>query len=102
MERGLKSEAARSKTRKINAAIGPDVKRFSHQIKRTRFSVHTPTCVGSLSSSPRTTMAPGFTTHSAKTLRSIERSSASVALPRGPFSAAFTTNIAGFDLRHTG
>ena len=48
------------------------------------------------------TMAPGFTTHSAKTLRSIERSSASVALALGPFSAAFTTNIAGFDLRHTG
>ena len=36
----MKSEAAKFKTRKINAAIEPDVKRFSHQIKRTRFSAH--------------------------------------------------------------
>jgi hypothetical protein len=38
---GLKSEAARFKTRKINAAIASNVKRLSHQFKRTRFSAHT-------------------------------------------------------------
>jgi hypothetical protein len=37
----LKREAPRFKSRKISAAITPDVKRFSHQIKRTRFSAHT-------------------------------------------------------------
>jgi hypothetical protein len=34
----LKNETPRFKRRKISAAIAPDVKRFSHQIKRTRFS----------------------------------------------------------------
>jgi hypothetical protein len=43
-------------------------------------------------------MDPGFTTHSAKTRRSIERSSASVASLHGPFSAASITNIAELDL----
>jgi hypothetical protein len=34
----LKSEAPRFRSRKISAAIAPDVKRFSHQIKRARVS----------------------------------------------------------------
>jgi hypothetical protein len=50
----------------------------------------------------RPIMGPGFTTHSAKTRHSIERSSASVASLHDPFSVAFITNIAEFDLRHTG
>jgi hypothetical protein len=37
----LKNEAARLKSRKISAAITPDVNRFFRQIKRTRFSAHT-------------------------------------------------------------
>jgi hypothetical protein len=37
----LKSEATRFKNKKISATIVADVKRFSHQIKRTRFSAHT-------------------------------------------------------------
>jgi hypothetical protein len=37
----LKGEATRFKNRKISATIVADVKRFSHQIKRTRFSAHT-------------------------------------------------------------
>src|SRR5258708_13200070 len=38
----LKSEAARFKRRNISAPIAADVKRFCRQIKRTRFSAHTP------------------------------------------------------------
>jgi hypothetical protein len=38
---GLKSEAAKFKRTNISAAIAADVKRFCHQIKRTRFSAHT-------------------------------------------------------------
>src|SRR5262249_54039178 len=37
----LKSEETRFKNRKISPAIVADVKRFSHQIKRTKFSAHT-------------------------------------------------------------
>jgi hypothetical protein len=37
----LKGEVARFNSRKISAAIAPDVKRFSRQIKRTMFSAHT-------------------------------------------------------------
>jgi hypothetical protein len=37
----LKSEATRFKNRNISATIVADVKRFGHQIKRTRFSAHT-------------------------------------------------------------
>src|SRR5260370_8717488 len=47
----LKSEETRFKNRKISPTIVADVKRFSHQIKRTKFSAHTgvagdsqPTC----------------------------------------------------------
>src|SRR5262245_34116251 len=39
----LKSEETRFKNRKISPTIVADVKRFSHQIKRTKFSAHTPT-----------------------------------------------------------
>ena len=42
------------------------------------------------------------TSFTQQTRHSIERSSASVASLLGPFSAAFITNIAEFDLRHTG
>src|SRR6266508_1521142 len=38
----LKSEETRFKNRKISPTIVADVKRFSHQIKRTKFSAHTP------------------------------------------------------------
>jgi hypothetical protein len=37
----LKSEETRFKNRKISPTIVADVKRFSHQIKRTKFSAHT-------------------------------------------------------------
>jgi hypothetical protein len=37
---GLKNEAPRFKRKNISAAIAADVKRFCHQIKRMRFSVH--------------------------------------------------------------
>src|SRR6266487_4951948 len=37
----LKSEETTFKNRKISPTIVADVKRFSHQIKRTKFSAHT-------------------------------------------------------------
>src|SRR5436190_4052375 len=37
----LKSEATRFKQSHISAAMAADIKRFGHQIKRTRFSAHT-------------------------------------------------------------
>src|SRR6266511_2711735 len=40
----LKSEETRFKNRKISPTIVADVKRFSHQIKRTKFSAHTGGC----------------------------------------------------------
>jgi hypothetical protein len=39
----LKGEETRFKNRKISPTIVADVKRFSHQIKRTKFSAHTGT-----------------------------------------------------------
>jgi hypothetical protein len=42
-------------------------------------------------------MGPGFTTHSAKTRHSIDRSSPLVASLHDPFLAAFITNIAEFE-----
>src|SRR5262245_50758277 len=38
---GLKGEATRFKRKNISSTIVADVKRFGHQIKRTRFSAHT-------------------------------------------------------------